>query len=330
MQTYQIKSELNVLVNSTNNKLEAVTETPFCRKKLDFQPLSEKKADSIKSFEVSTTSMKKCQFAKMPSNSKRNARERRRVRTINDYFSQLQKFLPHTKQTNSGSTGLATVKKMSKVETLKAAIEYIEFLQKFAPANSQQMFQLSKTGSSPSSLMSSPASSICSNTTQILTEKFKTTLNKNCSSPNNSKVTSCSPSTIQNTSSTCSTPKSNCAEAMYTSSQPQYQNAAYPSNYYNYSECNYYNNVNYYYNNQGYNGYHENYENNNNSFNCYYQGEAGSAQANVQMSPVNNKSNMSSCSSSSLSSTTGSNFYAYNNEVKSEYYLNDCEAGLNI
>ena len=326
MQTYQIKSELNVLVNSTNNKLEVTAaDTPFCRKKLDFQSVSEKKSDSIQSYELAATSMKKSQFIKMPSNSKRNARERRRVRTINDYFSQLQKFLPHTKQNTSGS-GLTTVKKMSKVETLKAAIEYIEFLLKFSPANSQQLFQLSKNGSSPSSsIMSSPASSICSNTTQILTEKFKTTLNKNCSSPSK-KVTPSSPSTIQNTS-TCSTPKSNCTESMYANPQPQYQNTTYPSNYYNYSESSYYNNVNYYYNNQGYSGYQENYENNNSSFNCYYQGPA---QVNIQMSPVNNKSNMSSCSSSSLSSTTGSNFYVYNNEIKSEYYLNECESGLNI
>lgn len=54
-----------------------------------------------------------------PSNTKRNERERKRVRTINDYFSKLQKFLPNAKHT----------KKLSKVETLKAAIDYIEFLQ---------------------------------------------------------------------------------------------------------------------------------------------------------------------------------------------------------
>ena len=55
-----------------------------------------------------------------PSNTKRNERERKRVKTINDYFAKLQKFLPNSKQ---------TTKKLSKVETLKAAIDYIEFLQ---------------------------------------------------------------------------------------------------------------------------------------------------------------------------------------------------------
>lgn len=43
-------------------------------------------------------------YPKVPSNSKRNARERRRVRTINDYFSQLQKYLPHSSSTSSKST----------------------------------------------------------------------------------------------------------------------------------------------------------------------------------------------------------------------------------
>jgi hypothetical protein len=97
----------------------------------------------------------KTQTIKVPSNTKRNARERKRVRTINDYFNQLQKYLPHEsaakqQQTNQSSSAflnknsiqisdlpkipvITTTKKLSKVETLKAAIEYIEYLQLFAP-----------------------------------------------------------------------------------------------------------------------------------------------------------------------------------------------------
>ncbi len=59
-----------------------------------------------------------------PSNTKRNERERKRVKTINDYFAKLQKFLP-----NSANLDRNANKKLSKVETLKAAIDYIEYLQ---------------------------------------------------------------------------------------------------------------------------------------------------------------------------------------------------------
>lgn len=141
---------------------------------------------------------------KTPSNTKRNARERKRVRTINDYFSQLQRYLPQTKANSHGtSTNGATTtspnqqtaaqfgktctvphyhmpmhnsKKLSKVETLKAAIEYIEYLQTFAPThhycrNGSVMMTppsstaQSSTSSSPSSLMSSPSSSLNSSLT---------------------------------------------------------------------------------------------------------------------------------------------------------------------
>lgn len=102
---------------------------------------------------------------KIPSNTKRNARERKRVRTINDYFSQLQKFLPHSRQITNSNGSITTVtsnKKLSKVETLKAAIEYIEYLLAFAPMSNNTKVNLS------SSLSSSPLSSVSSTNTTIL------------------------------------------------------------------------------------------------------------------------------------------------------------------
>ena len=81
MQNYQIKTELNVLVNSTNNKLDS--EAPFCRKKLDFQPDKKNTAivqGTIQSYEQQSHKLSvRSQYPKAPSNSKRNARERRRV-----------------------------------------------------------------------------------------------------------------------------------------------------------------------------------------------------------------------------------------------------------
>ncbi len=123
---------------------------------------------------------------KIPSNTKRNARERKRVRTINDYFSQLQKFLPHSKQatshqsigSSSANCSVNSTKKLSKVETLKAAIEYIEYLQAFSPLSNHKTINL------PSSLSSSPLS----------TSSNSNSSNISSSSSSSSSITVISPS----------------------------------------------------------------------------------------------------------------------------------------
>lgn len=159
----------------------------YCRKKLDFDSMTENSKPSKKQSK-NLLDMKEGKSSKggnMPkcvSNSKRNARERKRVRTINDFFSQLQKYLPCPsvigKASPNGtakSSGTATpnsstmpggIKKLSKVETLKAAIDYIEFLLKYAPPDvvamiekstkQQHVAQLSTKSMSQSSLLSSP------------------------------------------------------------------------------------------------------------------------------------------------------------------------------
>lgn len=109
------------------------------------------------------------QYLKVPSNTKRNARERKRVRTINDYFAKLQKYLPHSKPALSAVAASSASKKLSKVETLKAAIDYIEYLITFAPPTPSHAYNNTNNiatshGASPSSIMSttSPASSLLS------------------------------------------------------------------------------------------------------------------------------------------------------------------------
>lgn len=148
-----------------------------CRKKLDFNAVEKQhKVKSIKSMglvgangimshynQVSKKSFNNNSLTKIPSNTKRNARERKRVRTINDYFNQLQKYLPYTKPApTAGST--PGPKKLSKVETLKAAIEFIEYLQQYAPASTKNSANPSSSSSSSSKLncVSSPSSSVSS------------------------------------------------------------------------------------------------------------------------------------------------------------------------
>lgn len=149
-----------------------------CRKKLDFNVVEKQhKVKSIKSmglvgaggimsnYNSSKKSYNSENLTKIPSNTKRNARERKRVRTINDYFNQLQKYLPYTKPAPATSSTPGP-KKLSKVETLKAAIEFIEYLQQYAPPQAQPTNGSKGSGTNPSAsklnCVSSPSSSVSS------------------------------------------------------------------------------------------------------------------------------------------------------------------------
>ena len=175
----------------TKPDVKAITN---CRKKLDFTNDTPfkinkhfKKTESSYDLDNKETLVgKRSQIPRVPSNTKRNARERKRVRTINDYFSQLQKYLPYSKSSGqfSNGTGLPIVsnnnKKLSKVETLKAAIDYIEYLQTFSPPETQvyskknHNLNIVSSSNSPysacsnsSSLLSSPASSTSSSSSSM-------------------------------------------------------------------------------------------------------------------------------------------------------------------
>lgn len=60
---------------------------------------------------------------------RRNARERNRVRFLNMTFDVLRQHLPQKLNGSAGSGNKAKSKKMSKVDTLRAAIDYIHHLQ---------------------------------------------------------------------------------------------------------------------------------------------------------------------------------------------------------
>ncbi len=167
-----------------------------CRKKLDFDTSHKESIQrKIKVSKQENTlpsnfnfakkqlnSQSNLQFPRIPSNTKRNARERKRVRTINDYFNQLQKYLPYSKPSQSTSSTPGP-KKLSKVETLKAAIEFIEYLQQYAPtshkinnkgSNSSSPSSSLNSSSVASSLQSSPSTSTTSFTSNMgLVEKLK-------------------------------------------------------------------------------------------------------------------------------------------------------------
>ena len=175
MESFAVKPEFIQQV-AEPSPLYASTVNINCRKKLDFEDKhhQQHKVKGIRNMPLASnagvlnhsnyTSPTKKSYnnqshtPKLPSNTKRNARERKRVRTINDYFNQLQKYLPYTKPQPSGTT--PGPKKLSKVETLKAAIEFIEHLQQYAPSKAQ-LNNTSKlnVSSSPSSVSSTSVQS---------------------------------------------------------------------------------------------------------------------------------------------------------------------------
>ncbi|XP_039152882.1 achaete-scute complex protein T5 [Drosophila simulans] len=77
-----------------------------------------------------------------PSVIRRNARERNRVKQVNNGFSQLRQHIPAAviADLSNGRRGIGpgANKKLSKVSTLKMAVEYIRRLQKVLHENDQQ------------------------------------------------------------------------------------------------------------------------------------------------------------------------------------------------
>lgn len=71
----------------------------------------------------------------LPSVARRNARERNRVKQVNNGFANLRQHIPQTVINNLSSGGRGASKKLSKVDTLRIAVEYIRGLQDLLDAS---------------------------------------------------------------------------------------------------------------------------------------------------------------------------------------------------
>lgn len=90
--------------------------------------------------------------------ARRNARERNRVKQVNNGFATLRSHIPAsvaaqisppTPTKGAGAQGAAAAKKLSKVDTLRMAVEYIRSLQVSAMHSVQLTDPLSLTFSHP-------------------------------------------------------------------------------------------------------------------------------------------------------------------------------------
>ncbi|XP_053947558.1 achaete-scute complex protein T3 [Anastrepha ludens] len=71
----------------------------------------------------------------LPSVARRNARERNRVKQVNNGFANLRQHLPQTVINTLSHGGRGASKKLSKVDTLRIAVEYIRGLQDMLEAS---------------------------------------------------------------------------------------------------------------------------------------------------------------------------------------------------
>lgn len=91
----------------------------------------------------------------LPSIERRNARERNRVKQVNNGFDKLRQYIPaRIVEAENGGRGVS--KKLSKVDTLKMAVKYIQRLKEMLDENNSR---LPETSSASSYYSASPAPS---------------------------------------------------------------------------------------------------------------------------------------------------------------------------
>lgn len=101
--------------------------------------------------------------AQTPSVARRNARERNRVKLVNNGFANLRQHIPPaiatTVQSSSRSSSSGASKKLSKVDTLRLAVEYIRGLQQLLDDNENDPTRTMVNCSQGSSLSSTSSNS---------------------------------------------------------------------------------------------------------------------------------------------------------------------------
>ena len=131
-----------------------------CRRRLEFSTLNQSDFYDIKHEPTVTV-------------ARRNERERNRVKLINMTFATLREHLPYSSENHKS-------KKMSKVDTLKAAIDYIRYLQTLIGdqndvdavlTNNCELDKVTSCSSYPQPITSSPNTSPTS-TTSLLDSTF--------------------------------------------------------------------------------------------------------------------------------------------------------------
>lgn len=160
----------NVLQQTTNGNNEQRREIIILRKPPHL--LSQTKVSSKEDILITNTAKKKVQ-AKVketvpttrpaPSVARRNARERNRVKQVNNGFANLRQHIPNFIAAHfEASNGRGGNKKLSKVETLRMAVEYIRRLEEILASDEGENVE----NTSPTTYQSSTLTTTSTLTTQ--------------------------------------------------------------------------------------------------------------------------------------------------------------------
>lgn len=133
-----------VIVRKTNSKLKQVTSMPEAKQVLGQISMNhqQQKEPAAKKRRISDGSSTKVKPAPAVSVARRNARERNRVKQVNNGFSLLRDTIPPEIADTFEQAGRGSSKKLSKVETLRMAVEYIRSLERlltFDSSNDSEM-----------------------------------------------------------------------------------------------------------------------------------------------------------------------------------------------
>lgn len=109
--------------------------------------------------------------------AKRNARERRRVQAVNGAFSKLRRHIPYENKN----------KRLSKVKTLKIAIDYIHHLQDLIEDFDSGVGGSSQAARTPLSANSSGADDNCRGSMSYLAQTQNSEVSERCKSPSLSR-----------------------------------------------------------------------------------------------------------------------------------------------
>ncbi|CAK1551935.1 unnamed protein product [Leptosia nina] len=167
-----LQESVNNSVNITNNDANVRREIVIVRKKSKLQSNTVSVASLVNSVDANTNYAKRPKYRESTNTNedarnatplavaRRNARERNRVRQVNDGFAALRRHIPEEVAAafENANSNRGPNKKLSKVETLRMAVEYIRNLESLLNIGYTDKENLSRQSmeSFPSPASSSP------------------------------------------------------------------------------------------------------------------------------------------------------------------------------